>query len=260
MYDYLKTPRDVTKYTLMRGVTDFGNMAQFNMFEGGRPLLIVVSVPKMLEKLAELDANFNTLLQNYLHILEYEFRGLSGIEAMSADTQEITNNISSVNIITKTNWQSASSFSMTYQEKSGAVITKVNETFLRGISDPRTFFKHYNGLIEKGLLDDGYENEVFSFLYMLLDNTGRRLERAVFIVAAQPTGADLTIYNAEKGDISFKEISYEFNGFPIMSDEVNRRAYNLLQDIISTSNPNRMYLDSNEFQYSGVDKISETDI
>ena len=61
MFDYLKSPRDITKYTLMRGVTDFGNMAQFNMFEGGHPLLVLVSTPRFLELLAQQDANFNVL-------------------------------------------------------------------------------------------------------------------------------------------------------------------------------------------------------
>ena len=260
MFDYLSKPRDITKYTLMRGVTDFGNMAQFNMFEGGHPLLILVSTPKFLEKLAQNDSNFNVLFTNYKHILEYEFRGISGLDAITGDTQEITNGIASVNMITKVNMQSASTFSMNYQEKAGSVLTKVHETFLKGVYDPRSNFKHYHGLIEKGIIapeEAGYEQEIFSFLYILTDNTGRRLERAVFIVAAQPTSADFTIYNSEKGDNSFKDISVEFNGFPIINDDVDRRALEVLNWIISPANENRMYLNSNDFAYTGQEAISD---
>ena len=254
MFDYLKQPRDITQYTLMRGVTDFGNMRQFNMFEGGHPLLIIVSVPEFLEKLAQRDSKFNTLFTNYKHILEYEFRGISGLDAISGDTQEITNGIASVNMITKVNMQSASTFSMNYQEKSGAVLTKVHEVFLKGVMDPRSNFKHYWGLIQDGIIppeDAGFDKEIFSFLYLLTENTGMRLEKSVFIVAAQPTTADLTIYNSEKGDNSFKEISVEFNGFPIMNDDVDRRALDVLNWIINPSNPNRMHLNSNDFSYTG---------
>lgn len=260
MFDYLSKPRDITKYTLMRGVTDFGNMAQFNMFEGGHPLLILVSTPKFLEKLAQNDSNFNVLFTNYKHILEYEFRGISGLDAITGDTQEITNGIASVNMITKVNMQSASTFSMNYQEKSGSVITKVHEAYLKGVYDPRSNFKHYHGLIEKGIIpaeEAGYEQEIFSFLYILTDNTGRRLERAVFIVAAQPTSADFTIYNTEKGDNSFKDISVEFNGFPIINDDVDRRAQEVLDWIINPANANRMHLNSNDFTYTGQDAISD---
>ena len=252
MFDYLSKPRDITKYTLMRGVTDFGNMAQFNMFEGGHPLLILVSAPNFLEKLAQTDDTFNVLFTNYKHILEYEFRGISGLDAITGDTQEITNGIASVNMITKVNMQSASTFSMNYQEKAGSVITKVHETYLKGLYDPRSNFKHYHGLIEKGIIppdEVGYEQEIFSFLYILTDNTGRRLERAVFIVAAQPTSADYTIYNSEKGDNSFKDISVEFNGFPIMNDDVDKKALDVLNWLISPANENRIRLNSNDFTY-----------
>ena len=33
--NYIKMPRNVTEYTLMKGVTDFSNLKQFYLFESG---------------------------------------------------------------------------------------------------------------------------------------------------------------------------------------------------------------------------------
>ena len=53
-----------------------------------------------------------------------------------------------------------------------------------------------------------YENETFSFMYFVTDNTFRYVQKAFYIVAAQPTTAALgDLYNHDKSDISFKEVS-----------------------------------------------------
>lgn len=256
MFEHLKAPKDITKYTLMRGTTDFGNLAQYNLYETGYPYLVIVSTPKFMDMLATKNATYNTLWTNYLHILEYEFRGIDGIENITADPSTLTNGISELDIITKVNMQSNGKFSMRFFEKSGSVITRTHELYLRGLKDPRTQFKHYNGLIASGDLEPGYENEVFSFLYFVTDNTGTEIEKAYFIVSAQPTSAETSIYEAEKGTIEFKEITVEFSGFPITGDPVNARAKKVLDWINNTqSNPNAIIKNSNDFMYTGIEKI-----
>jgi len=251
MFDSLKKPRDLTKYTLMRGVTDFGNLNQYNLYETGYSFLTIVSVPKYLETLAAQDSNFAVLFQNYLHILEYEFRGLDGIEDITSDSIELTNGISQLNVISKVNQQSASQVSMRYFEKSGSVLTRVHETFLKGIKDPRTQFKHYYGLIESGKLEPGYENEVFSFLYGVTDNTGLELEKSYLLLSAQPTKAETSMYVSEKGEISTKEVTCEFNCFPITGDTIDQKAKAYL-DYLNTV----IVKNSNNFGYTGIDKIT----
>ncbi len=250
MFDYLKQPRDLTKYTLMRGVTDFGNLNQYNLYETGYSFLTIVSVPKMLEMLAAENSNFASIWNNYLHILEYEFRGIDGIEDITVDTIELTNGISQLNVISKVNEQSASQVSMRFFEKSGSVLTRVHETFLRGIKDPRTQYKHYHGLIQSGKLEAGYENEVFTFLYGVTDNTGQELEKAYLLLSGQPTKAETSIYNSEKGDIATKEITCEFNCFPIKGDLIDQKA-KLYLDHLNTV----ITKDSATFNYTGISDI-----
>nr|DAE82383.1 MAG TPA: structural protein [Caudoviricetes sp.]DAN20281.1 MAG TPA: virion structural protein [Caudoviricetes sp.] len=223
------TPRDITKYTLFRGVTDFSNLIQFNNFESGYPFLILLSIPKFLEQLRTQSAEYMHLIDNYRHILEYEFKGISGFEDITSETQEINNGVSNLQLITKVNMQSASQFSMRYTEKSGIVLAKVHELYLRGIKDPKTQVKTYNGLIADGLLEPGYENEVFEFLYFMTDNTVRGVEKAYLIVAAQPTTATLAeVSNGERGEIQWKEVDLQFNGIPLVGPGITAKAREFL--------------------------------
>lgn len=254
----LKTPRDVTAYTLFRGTTDFTQLQQFDLYESGYSYLVVVSVPDFLTKMAELDTEVNTLLQSYLHILEYEFRGLdSGLENITSDTQEISNGMQTMNVITKTNAQSGSTFSMRYYEKSGSTMTKLHQLYLRSVKDPGSGFKTYNGLI--GFDSDqiqpseaGFHKECFSFLYMHTDNTGMLLENAAYIVGCMPTTAEMSIYNGTKGDINFQEITAEFTGFPIMGSAINTRAKAILDWMNSSSNDNMVQRNSWGYSYGAL--------
>lgn len=242
------TPRDVTAYTLFRGVTDFSNLVQFNNFESGYNFLIVLGYPKMLEELRADSDDYAKLINSFIHILEYEFKGISGFEDMGSDTSELTNGVSNLNLITKVNMQSASSFSMRFTEKSGLTLTKTLELYLRGLKDPKTQVKTYHGLIADGRLDPGYENEVFTFLYFTCDNTCRNIERASLIVAAQPTTAALgEVTNGEHGEISWKEIDVPFNGIPLFGPAINAKAKEFLDWI----NKNTIFEES-KFGYKAL--------
>lgn len=254
----LKSPRDVTAYTLFRGTTDFTQLQQFDLYESGYPYLVCVSIPEFLRKMAERDPEVAKLVNSYIHIIEYEFRGLdSGLENISSDTQEISNGIQSMNVITKVNGQSASTFSMRYYEKSGSVLTKLHQLYLRGVKDPGTGFKTYGGLIGTGAdqiqpQDAGFHKECFSFLYMHTDNTGLLIEQAAYLVGCMPTTAQMDIYNGTKGDINFQEITCEFTGFPIMGSAINARAKKILDWMNSSANNRMVHRNSWDYNYAAL--------
>ena len=258
MFNDLKSARDVTKYTLFRGTTDWTQLQQFDMYESGYPYLIMVSMPRFIEQMAELDSDVNTLVQSYKHIIECEFLGFeSGISNIETDTQEITNNVQTVNVITKVNAPSATTFSMRYREKSGAPIEKMHELYLRSVRDPGTTFKTYNGLIgfEDGQIDPrdaGFHKECFSFLYMHTDNTGLLLERAIYWVCCQPTSAQTDIFNGTKGEVSFQDITAEFNGIPLMGDAINAQAKKILDWMNNEANENMVVRNSWNYNYEGI--------
>lgn len=260
----LKTPRELLNFNLMRGVTDFSNLEQWDLYEKGYPFLCVVSIPQFLRDLAEQDENIRTIVNNYVHILENDFRGIDNVDNITGETGEITNGIRSVSVINKVMKPTNSNFSLNYYERSGSILTKAHELYLTGIKDPDTQVKHYHGLIDAWTFngvetvsgkDPGPHQECFSFMYFLTDNTMTKIERAFLIAACQPTTANYSdLYTGNKGDIQFAEVALAFNGFFINNDYVYQKAQDML---LAMRNPNnltntRVIVDSNNFKYNAI--------
>lgn len=269
-------PREVTSFTLMRGVTDFSNLQQYDLFETGYSFLVCLQIPKFLSQAKNMNDTYKTLIDSYGHIIEYDFTGAQGIEDMTTETGALTNNIDTLNIITRVTEQSGANFSMNYFERSGAIITKTHELFLRGIKDPRTQLKRYLGLItgprtntetsqanrnngstQLTAMEAAYQNEVFHYLLIVTDNTGYNVEKAYILASAQPSQANTSIYNVTKGEIGFSQIAVQMNAFPITGRLVNNKAAKLLDYINKAT-----CFDEMEFGYNilGDENSSGVDI
>jgi hypothetical protein len=168
-------------------------------------------------------------------MLEYEFRGLTGLPDITGETFELTDGVNTQNIINKVTSDTSITVSSNYFEKSGSLITKFTEYYLTGIKDRISQAKHYHGLIKNNLLQPGYENEVFTMMYYVTDNTMLRLEKAYLLCNCQLTKAETSIYDSTKGDIGNKEMTIEWNCFPVWGYEVDKAAKVLLEDITGVS-------------------------
>ena len=135
LFTNTKDFKDVTTYKLMRGVPDFGSLVQFNPYETGYAAFIICQMPKFIELLAKYDTSYNKLMKNWMHIIEYEFKSFDGLQDLSADTISLGDDLNSINVISKVNMQSASEFSLTYDEKSGSPLTKFAKLYITGIKD-----------------------------------------------------------------------------------------------------------------------------
>ena len=273
--NYSLKPRNITQYTAFRGVTDFTQIGQFAQFESGYSFLSVLQMPEFMVKLGEQNADIKALVDSFKHMLEFEFRGLDGLPDIQGDTYEITDGINTQRLINKITFDTAATVSSSYFEKTGGLITKFTELYLTGIKDKMSQAKTYHGLIKNNILAPGPENEVFTMLYYVTDNTMLNLERAVLLCNCQFTISKLSdILNSTKGDISNKEMSLEWNCFPIMGYEVDKAANKLLQDITgvatSTIDGARTYkvvtednvaaLDSADYKYGIMDANSPSRI
>lgn len=280
--DYTKKPVTAAQYSMMRGVTDFTNAEQLNMFEGGHGMIIIIDRPKFIEMIAESDKDVANLLENFCNILEYEFKGLSGINSIDAEDLVYSDGISEIAGVGKVTEQSNSDISMTFTEKSGSTITKFVRYYLDGVRDSRTQTKHYHGLIAEGKLALGFENEVFNLLYLVTDASGLGLEAAYLLANAWPNSAKTDIYNVEKGDISAKEVEVNFKCFVLRNEEINKRAVKMLAHInqtdavanaaskngsseevaalakdVHTYDDHQIHWDSQKYKYKGLAKISK---
>ena len=167
-------------------------------------------------------------------MLEYEFRGLSGLPDITVNTMTLTDGANETALINDVVKDTSISVTMNFFEKRGSLITKFMEYYLTGIKDPYSKAKTYHGLVEQNLCEPGLDKEVFTFLYYVTDNTMRRLERAFLLTNGQPTKAETSMYDSERGQMGNKELSIEFNCFPITGYEVDKAAWKLLSDIVGT--------------------------
>lgn len=251
--------KDVTTYRLMRGVPDFGSLVQFNPYETGYAAFIICQMPRFIELLAKNNGYYERLMKNWAHIVEYEFKNFDGLDAMSADTISLGDDLNNINVISRVNMQSASEFSLTFDEKSGSPLTKFAKLYLSGIKDPRTQVKSYHGLVHSDKLEPGFENEVFTFLFIATDNTMREVEAAYLLIGCQLNSADTNIYNYTKGDINKQEVTVKFSGYPIQSDYIDRAASDMLRFLLSSdAGARQIIINSNNFNYTGVDAITNT--
>jgi hypothetical protein len=240
--DYSIKPKNLTQYTSFRGVTDFSQIGKFNQYETGYQFLSVIQLPPFMVALGEQDSTIKQMNQTFKDMLEYEFRGMDGLQDVQADTFEITDGINSVNMINKVTEDTSITISMPYFEKMGGLIAKYSEYYLTGIKDLKSQAKTYHGLIKNGLMEPSLENEVFTLMYYATDNTMLRLEKAVLLANCQLTRAENSMYNGNRSDINNHEVNIEFNAFPIRGVLVDKAAKALLEDItgVTVSNPNSM--------------------
>lgn len=254
MLNYVKAPRNISEFTLMKGVTDFSNLRQFDPYETGYGFLVVCSVPKFMSELASKNPKVKLLQDTFVHILEGEFKSIDGIPDVVADPGTITNGVNELMLIQNVSMDTSIQISMPYLERSGAPLTNYAEYYLRGIKDPNSKAKTYHGLIgsnETTITDPGPDNEVFTLLYYATDNTCRKLERAYLFANCQITSAPTsTLYNMSRDTIQFPEVTLTFNAFPIVGDKVNLYANKMLEYQLNYApESERLVLDSNDFNY-----------
>jgi len=224
----VKSRMSSADYQMMRGSIDFSNAKLFNLYESGYNFLKVLAVPEYVSKFAEDNQSVKSMLELFCWILEYEFRGLDGIEDVTAEDMEYTDGISTIATVGKVTQQSTAEVSMSFTERSGLVITKFISWYLKGIKDPRTQAKTYHGLIKAGKIAGGFENEVFQLLYIVTDNTTLGLEKSYLLANAWPNKAETSLLASQKGEIDKKEISVTFKCFVIDGEDVDALAIRAL--------------------------------
>lgn len=254
--DGSKKPFAADSYMDMRGVVDFGNLVQFAPYEKGYCFLAVINGPAMMNESYNGD-NRNLLQAAYIKILEQEFKGLDGIDDITSENMDVTDNISTMSLISKTNQSTNGTITMRFTEKSGTVLTKYNAMYLRYIKDTKTQAKTYGGLIGYGADQKspetypGFHKEVFNMLYVITDSTCYNVEKAFLLLNMQPTTAAYSeLYNVEKGDIDKVEIGIPFNVFCVDGKTPNTIAKAFLKQMINSSDCKDGMININSYDYN----------
>jgi hypothetical protein len=108
-------------------------------------------------------------------------------------------------------------------------------------------------------LEPGFENEVFTFLFITTDNTMREVEAAYLLIGCQLNSADLDIYNYTKGDIGKREINVKFSGYPVQSSYIDKAAKAMLKYLLSAdAGARQIIVNSDAYRYTGSERIAKT--
>lgn len=256
-FSYLKKPRNGFEFMKFKGVADFTNLSQFTLFETGYAYFICIEIPKFIQMLASKNEHIQNLVDIYIKTIESEFKSLSGLGSYTSESGNITDGIVEINPLIKVGFEYSGTFSIPYSEKSGAPLSKLHEIFLRGVKDPRSLLKTYFGELEADYsMEAGFEKECFTFLYMVTDNTGREIERAILFTGCQPQNAPFSeLYEMTKGDIQNPEVSLEYSYHLIESEEINKIARDILDWQNNDLNPDKIIKNAYEKQFVGVDAL-----
>lgn len=222
----------------MRGAVDFTNSAQFTLNEKGHSLIAVLETPIMMNVIKEKysdDKNMVNIIEQFPDIIESEFKGLDGLDGMSADSMEITDNISTLNILGSVNYSTNQEITMRFTEKAGRTLTRYCSTYLTAARDPKTRVKNYLGCASRApgvpeaknwksgqptLIRPSLDAEVFTFLYIVPDSSWSIVDNAYLLTNAYITKAPFDqLDNFDRGDVALTEIDLSFNTFVIANNK-----------------------------------------
>ena len=274
MYENLATPKGAAE---MRGTVDFTDAGQFTLAEKGHSLIAVLDTPIMMDAIKckydkEGDSNLVKVINNFPKIIESEFKGLDGLDDMTADSMEVSDNITTLEVLGAVNYATNQEITMRFTEKAGRTLTKYATTYLTGIRDPRTRVKTYKGCVagsgdtptitptkDNYTIEPGFDKEIFTFLYIIPDNTWTRVENAYLLTNAQLTKAPYSsLDNFDKGDIGLVEVDLSFKTFVIANNKtVYKMAQQFLNDFVSREKYTKgaWNIDSDTLQYNVFDQV-----
>lgn len=239
--DYSKPTFSAASFMDQRGVVDYGNLLQFAPYETGYQLLAVINGPAFMND-DTLNDGRKQLTEAFISVLEQEFKGLDGIEDVTTEQMDISDNISTLSLISKSVQNTNATINMRYTEKAGNLLTKFISMYIRFTKDTKSEAKTYGGLIGYGanqkdpLTYPGFHMEVFNMLYIVTDSTFLNIEKAFLLLNAQPTTAAFgELFNSDKGDIHAVELTIPWTAYVVDGKAVNKLAKQYVTALVNTT-------------------------
>lgn len=220
--DYTKagTIRD---YSLFAGGLDMTNAsaANYDPLITGYGRLFMVRMPKFL-----LDG-YSEELRVYKHILEFGNTGVSGINDISTETDNMTGGYAgkSVEIMTGAK-DDTTSFSVKVYEFTGSPIRRVNHLWISGVSDLMSGLATYHG--NPGNLPVQQSNHTAEFIYVATDRSGKEVEYACMFANCFPKSVKEDQFNYDAGNHNLVQIDVEFSCVKYESIAINYYAKQLI--------------------------------
>lgn len=242
----------IRQYSLFAGGLDMTNAsaAHYDPLITGYGRLFMVRKPAFL--LGQYGEDFNV----YKHILEYGNTGVSGINDISTETDNMTGGYAgkSVEIMTGAK-DDTTSFTVKCYEFSGSPIRKINHLWISGVSDLMSGLATYHGAISSNMQVQ-QSNHTAEFIYVSTDRSGKEVEYACMFANCFPKSVKESHFDYDAGTHNLVPIEVEFSCVKYESIPINYYAKQLLNKFQILSN----HLNFNPHITSGSNSYTGTSI
>lgn len=211
----------IRNYSLFAGGLDMTNASAANY----DPLITGYGRLFMVRKPAFLLKDYDTELNVYKHILEYGNTGVSGINDINTETDNMTGGYAgkSVEIMTGAK-DDTTSFTVKVYEFSGSPIRVVNHLWISGVSDLMSGLATYHG----NTLDVQQSNHTAEFIYVATDRSGKNVEYACMFANCFPKSVKESHFDYDAGTHNLVQMDVEFSCVKYESIAINYYAKKLL--------------------------------
>lgn len=243
----------------------FDSLDQYSLFMGGLnvthdsllqydPLKTGFGRLFMVRKPTFLDSLMPAQLKKFKHILEYANIGVNGINNISVDFEPITGGYVGksfeIPMIAK---DDTNTITIKTYEFSGSLMREVLHMWVTGVMDIQTAFSHYHGVD----IPVHQANHTAEFIYLVTDQTGKRIEYACHLANCFPKDIKEDHFNYDAGQHSLVPLDIELTCTKYVSPQINEKAKQLLDKYNILMN----YLDFNSgFKTKDVNALPSSNI
>lgn len=242
----------ITKYSLMMGGLNVTRdaLAMYDPQIGGYYRIFMVRKPVWVNEYFKTTGGETSKMDAFKHILEYGNLGVSGIQGIDVEMEEIRGGYANRAFeIPKMSNDGTTELTIKVMEFSGSPIREILHTWVNGSIDTQTAMAHYNGLIAAGVLEHSQANQTAEFIYVVTDQTGHKVNYACMFANCFPKSVPADHFNGEAGEHNYAQLDVTFTCTKYEGIDVNNKALELLSK-------HQIMVNSLEF-YSGLDISKE---
>lgn len=241
------TNDDLLNYSLFLG----GLNATHDVLANYDPLKTGYARLFMIRKPLFVNANIESKLNKFKHILEYGNTAIEGIGNIEVEFESLTGGYAGKSFeIPTIARDNTNEFTVTCYEFSGSPIREVIHTWINGSVDVLTGVTHYNGDSSAKL----QSNQTAEFIYVATDNTGENVEYACLLANCFPKTVKADHFNYRSGEHNIVQYEIPFTCTKYESNQIARVAKKLLSKYKLLNNSLNFYsgVTFNEDDFPGL--------
>lgn len=247
--------KEMLNYGFFLGGVNATNQAlqQYDPFKTGFGRLFMIRKPAFIEDLGVSDTALKDKLNKFKHILEYANTAVSGIGDVSVDFASMAGGYSGRSLELPTGAKdSTDTFTVSTFEFSGSPVREMLHLWINSVLDLQSGLSHYAG----SELEVSQANHTAEFIYVVTDQSGKKIEYACHFANCFPRGLKNDHFNYTSGQHDIVEYAVDFSCTKYESPQINRVAKVLLEKYGILMNSLNFHCGFTYDEANGLNKIT----